>query len=270
LIPLPLEAIDRAIELNGASVAMNRRAFAWGRFQAHDPAQIEALLDEPVAPAQQTPDDVIADRRRRLVAYQNEAYALRFQHTIDAVRAAEARAGGDGRLTEAVAKSLYKLMAYKDEYEVARLHTETTFRNDISAQFDGAARITYSFAPPLFARRDPVNGHLLKRRYGPWMYLALGLLAKGRRLRGTRFDPFGYLADRKLERRLIEDFEAAIHTLVAALNGDTLSDAVVIAELPMAIKGYGHVKDRSICPYRERLATLTAQFGIAGDQVRAA
>jgi len=137
-------------------------------------------------------------------------------------------------------------MAYKDEYEVARLHTSTGFRDEIRAQFDGAVRITYSFAPPLFARRDPATGHLLKRRYGHWMHKALRLLAKGRGLRGTRLDPFGYLADRKLERKLIEEYESTIRKLLASLDRKTLDDALIIAELPMAIKGYGHVKDCSI------------------------
>lgn len=262
LIPLSFAAIDRAIALNGAAVAMNRRAFAWGRAQAHMPDALTTLLGlKDEAPASEEVDTLIARRRAMLVEYQNVAYAERFMRTMRLVRAREQQVDpGSADFSTAIAKSLYKLMAYKDEYEVARLHTDTGFRREVAAQFEGGHRIRYSFAPPLFARRDPATGRLKKHLYGAWMYPALKLLAKGKALRGTWLDPFGRLADRQLERRLITEFETRISELMDALDRDNLELATRIAALPMGIKGYGHVKDRNLAKVDKEQTRLMDEF----------
>ncbi|TRW18312.1 indolepyruvate ferredoxin oxidoreductase family protein [Glacieibacterium frigidum] len=248
LIPLSLDAIERAVILNGAAVGMNRAAFAWGRAEAHDPAAVARAVDAPanLPPQAETAQGVIDHRADLLGRYQDAAYAARFRALAETARAAENVAvPGSERFTIAVAKSLAKLMAYKDEYEVARLHVESGFQSGVLAQFEGTPRISYSFAPPLFARRDPATGELRKQRFGPWMTPLLKLLAKGRRLRGTPFDPFGGMTDRRLERRMIEDYIAEVETLAARLRPDTLDTATAIAALPLRIRGYGHVKDRN-------------------------
>ena len=151
-------------------------------------------------------------------------------------------------------------MAYKDEYEVARLFTDTSFRQAVSGQFEGSHRIRHSFAPPLFARRDPVTGRLKKHTFGPWMGLALKLLARGKRLRGTWADPFGWLPDRKLERRLVTDFERRIMELSEGLTAENVDLAALVASLPMKIKGYGHVKDRNLAQVRGEERALMEEW----------
>ena len=272
LIPLSFEALDRAIELNGAAVAMNRLAFAWGRTQAHDPDKLSEILgldDKPEA--SEDVDTVILRRRAMLVAYQDETYAQRYERTLRLVRAREHQVAPKSiELTMAVAKCLYKLMAYKDEYEVARLYTDTGFLESIAEQFEGRHRIKFSFAPPLFAKRNPATGRLRKHLFGSWMYPALRLLAYGKRLRGTKLDPFGYLADRKLERSLIDDFEALVAELVNGLSRDNLPLATRIAGLSMGIKGYGHVKDRNLAKVKKEEARLMKDFRNDGHLRRAA
>jgi indolepyruvate ferredoxin oxidoreductase len=165
------------------------------------------------------------------------------------VRAAEtAQAGGGGELpfTRAVMRSLFKLMSYKDEYEVARLYTSGDFRRALEQQFEGEFTLKFHLAPPLFSEKDPVTGHLRKREYGPWMMRAFGLLARLRVLRGTRLDPFGYLAERRMERRLIADYESLLERLLPKLDGANSALISEIAALPLAIRGFGHVKERNL------------------------
>ncbi|AEG94815.1 indolepyruvate ferredoxin oxidoreductase family protein [Ramlibacter tataouinensis] len=260
-VPLGLAALMRAIELNGVAVEANKAAFAWGRRAAHDPASVEKLL----APAQvvefkkrETLDSVIARRVEFLTAYQNAAYSQAYSAFVEKVRAAEAPLG-KASLAEAVARNLFKLMAYKDEYEVARLHTETGFRERIAAQFEGDWRVNYHLAPPLLARRN-AKGELVKRKYGPAMGLGFRILAKLRGLRGTALDPFGATSERRTERALIAEYRACIDELLASLDAGNHALAVEIARVPEQIRGFGHVKERHLAPARVRWSALMQQW----------
>ena len=271
LVPLSFASIDRAIELNGAAVAMNRQAFAWGRLAAVDPqAVVEAAGLAPARAAvvdaipavlddsrlSRDLDGSIARREAFLVDYQNAAYAARYRALVDRVRAAEqARVPGSTALTAAVARYAFKLMAYKDEYEVARLHSSAVFRQRIAEQFEGDYKLVFHLAPPLLAKRD-AEGRLTKRAYGPWMQRAFGLLAKFRGLRGTAFDVFGYTAERRMERQLIEDYTRTVDGLLARLDGGNVDLAVKIASVPEQIRGYGHVKEAHL----ERAQALQAEL----------
>ena len=313
LVPVSLDALLRAIELNAAAVEMNKTAFAWGRLAAIDPVAVraaagipsllpsgeggrrpdegrsgaQALLDplphnrpspQTRAPAGATAlgaartdgsqaqllapkgegllqlplddarlsrglDEVIARRDAFLTDYQNAAYAKRYRALVDKVRAAETtQVPGSTALTEAVARYAFKLMAYKDEYEVARLYTSGDFQRRVAQQFEGNYTIRFHLAPPLLAKKD-ADGHLIKKEYGPWMMKAFGLLAKMRFLRGGMFDVFGRTHERRTERKLIEDYFSDITALLAELSPGNSALAVEIASVPERIRGYGHVKE---------------------------
>jgi len=251
LVPVSAAALEQAIELNGVAVAFNRQAFLLGRRFADQPERVERLLDsnEPLArPA--TLDEILVDRERRLTAYQSADYARRYRDQVSRVRAADPRAGDADSVTLAVARQLYKLMAYKDEYEVARLYSDGDFRRKLEAQFEGDYELRFNLAPPLFSKRDPRTGQLLKREYGPWMIGAFGLLARLRFLRGTAFDPFGYTAERRRERGDIDEYCALLDVLCTSLDAASYPAARELAELPRRLRGFGHVKDRN----RELLA----------------
>ncbi|HRQ64034.1 MAG TPA: 2-oxoacid:acceptor oxidoreductase family protein, partial [Xanthomonadaceae bacterium] len=270
LVPLSFEAIDRAVELNGAAVAMNRKAFAWGRLAAIDPdAVTRAALGTHVGAASaampsplddetlsRNLDEQIARREAFLTDYQNAAYAKDYRALVDRVREAEQEvASGSTKLTEAVARYHFKLMAYKDEYEVARLYTSGDFAKKVAEQFEGNYRLHFNLAPPLFARRD-AEGKLIKREYGPWMMRAFGLLAKFKGLRGSAFDLFGYTAERKGERQLIVDYRNTVDELLSGLNADKLDLAIEIASIPEHIRGFGHVKHTHLGKARARWIEL--------------
>ncbi|MHB2165428.1 indolepyruvate ferredoxin oxidoreductase family protein [Alsobacter sp. R-9] len=268
-IPLSAAALERAIELNGEAVAMNKAAFAWGRRAAHDPASVEALIAGPTQSVQHhgdrhlstSLDEVIARRVALLTAYQDAAYAKRFADRIDRVRAAERHfAPGSTALTEAAARSLAKLMAYKDEYEVGRLYSDGEFLKTLRGQFDGDLRISVHLAPPLLARRDETTGLPRKTTFGPWMLRAMGVLAKLKGLRGTAFDVFGYTQERRTERRLVAEFEALLDDIARDLSAANLPAAVALAELPQTIRGFGHVKDRNLAAAKARQADLLERF----------
>ncbi len=257
LIPLHRGAILRAIELNGASVDANKRAFALGREAALSLATLMAKV--PQAQQPQTLGELIDVRVRDLVAYQDEAYADRYCAFLEKVgRREEAAAPGSQALTGAVARNLYKLMAIKDEYEVARLYTDGRFAEQIKEQFEGDVTLRVHLAPPFLARRNPVTGVLEKRSFGPWMLTAMKLLAKGKRLRGTSFDIFGWTAERKAERGLIADYERRIDKLLPQLTQANLALAVEYAEVPGSIRGFGHVKAANIGKAEARYAQLEA------------
>jgi indolepyruvate ferredoxin oxidoreductase len=212
-IPLSSAAIERAIELNGEAVAMNKAAFHWGRRAAVDRAQVEALARPAAAKLSDalhlsdSLDEIIERRVKFLTGYQGAAYAARYRSLVEKVRAAEvARTPGKTGLAEAVARYLFKLMAYKDEYEVARLYTDGSFLAQVADTFDGdKLRFEFHLAPPLLARRDPTTGLPRKMSFGPWLLPAFRLLARLKFLRGTAFDPFGRTQERRTERKLIED-----------------------------------------------------------------
>ena len=263
LLPLTAEAIERAIELNGVAVERNKQAFLWGRMAAHDPESVARL----VGPAEDEPDiaqdleEIIRRRRAYLTDYQDEAYASRYEDLIRQVQAVEARRmPGHEDLTRAVAHGYFKLLAYKDEYEVARLYTDGAFQRRLKETFDGGYKVELHLAPPLLARRDPATGELRKTAYGPWIFKAMKLLARFKRLRGTVFDPFGYTADRRLERQLLADYEALIMEITDGLEQANHCYAVELAGLPEHIRGYGHVKTENARKVGERQAELLNLF----------
>jgi indolepyruvate ferredoxin oxidoreductase len=266
-LPLSAEAIETAIKLNGEAAEMNISAFRFGRRVVADPAAIDKLA----APAGATTDardlsqsfDEMVERRvAYLTAYQDAAYAKRYRDRIDAVKAAEAgKAPGKCELAEAVARNLFKLMAYKDEYEVARLYGDGAFLRQVAQEFDGERlRFSFHLAPPLLARRDPRTGVPRKITFGPWMLTGFKLLLRLKFLRGTAFDPFGYSAERRLERKLIADYEATLDELLAKLDADNHHLAVAIAAIPEKIRGFGHVKARHLAAAKADETTLLDQF----------
>jgi len=263
LVPVSAAAIERAIELNAVAVAFNRSAFRWGRRHAVDPGLVAARALPAKAPAlSQSLDEAVARRVEFLRQYQDVAYAERYARRVRQVREAEAaRTPGRTALGETAARALFKLMAYKDEYEVARLYADGEFRRRLAAQFDGPYRLRFHLAPPLWAARDPETGHLQKRAYGGWMLAAFAVLAKLRRLRGTPFDPFGRTPERRAERALIAEYERTLDTIVAGLTPENHAIAVEWAAVPFEIRGYGHVKEASRERAAAKAAALAAQFG---------
>ncbi|HTA66058.1 MAG TPA: indolepyruvate ferredoxin oxidoreductase family protein, partial [Xanthomonadaceae bacterium] len=285
LVPVSLDALLRAIELNGASVKMNKEAFAWGRLAAIDPgavrvaaglkSDVQALAD-PVprtlsgtqvaylplddARISHNLDESISRREIFLTGYQDAAYAKRYRALVDKVRASEAaQVPGSTKLTEAVARYAFKLMAYKDEYEVARLYTSGDFQRRVAQQFEGDYKLKFHLAPPLFSKKD-AEGHLIKKEYGPWMMKAFGLLAKLKFLRGGTFDIFGRTEERRIERRLIEDYFSDIETLLKGLSPDKVALAVEIASMPERIRGYGHVKEKHLAEALPKWKALMQQW----------
>ncbi len=263
-IPVSLEAIERAIELNGRAVEMNRMALHRGRQYAVDPAAVARAIritSDTAAQSKSTSAQTLeekTDRRRNLlVRYQNEAYANRYLNLVQrARRAEEANAPGLRGFAESVARYYYKLLAYKDEYEVARLFTESEFRKQLELQFEGDYRLSFHMAPPLLARRNRVTGLPVKTTFGPWLERMLSLLARMRFLRGTPFDPFGHSADRKLERQLILQYEEIMNEVIAILSVDNYRLAVELASYPETIRGFGHIKRRHVDETQERVTEL--------------
>ena len=271
-IPLTAEAIERAIELNGQAVAMNQAAFRWGRCAAHDPAPVEALA-KPAPGAisesrklSQSFDEMVARRVAFLTDYQNASYATRYRALVDQTEAAEgARAPGKSGLAEAVARYLFKLMAYKDEYEVARLYTDGAFAKQVANAFTGdPLRFEFHLAPPILARRDPATGAPRKISFGPWMMSVFKLLAPLKVLRGTAFDPFGYFAERRAERKLIADYEATLAEILDRLTPDNHHLAVGLAAIPEKIRGFGHIKMRHLKAAKADEAALLDQLRTGG------
>jgi len=256
VIPLSRQAIEQAIELNGVEVAMNKAAFAWGRRATVEPEAVAAIANGRRGGGRQaeilpTLDGLVARRGEFLAAYQDQGYADRYTALVTRVREAEERvAPGQSRLGEAVAVNLFKLMAVKDEYEVARLYTDGSFRRQLQRDLSSWQRLEFHLAPPVLGERDSVTGHLRKRVFGPWMIWVFRLLAKAKRLRGTRYDIFGYSSERRTERRLLAEYEATLDTLLAVLSPDRHERAIVLALWPEPIRGFGHVKDANIAVAR--------------------
>jgi indolepyruvate ferredoxin oxidoreductase len=252
----------RAIELNGVQVDNNQRAFEWGRRCAHDlgavqanfqAAQIIQFIKKPSL------DQTIDKRVQFLTGYQDAAYAAQYKAFVDKVIAAESSLGGGRQLSEAVARYLFKLMAYKDEYEVARLHTDPAFVEKIEAMFEGDYRIVHHLAPPLTAKKNS-RGELVKQPFGPWMRKVFGVLARLKGLRGAALDPFARSDERKTERALIGEYRACIDELLGTLSADNLKLAAEIARIPEDIRGYGHVKARHLSAARAKWDALMARW----------
>jgi indolepyruvate ferredoxin oxidoreductase len=267
-IPLAGASIERAIELNGEAVDMNKAAFEWGRRAVVEPAVVEALV-KPAPDAtsdartlSQSFDEVVARRVAFLTAYQNASYAARYRRLVEKAQAAEAaRAPGKTGLADAVARYLFKLMAYKDEYEVARLYSDGAFVKQVNSELGGERlRFHVHLAPPLLARRDKATGEPKKMTFGPWIFPLFALLAKFKVLRGTAFDPFGYSTERKTERALVRDYEALLDEVLAKLDAGNHHIAVGLAAIPEKIRGFGHVKLRHLKAAKADEAVLLDQF----------
>jgi indolepyruvate ferredoxin oxidoreductase len=266
-IPLSTEAVEGAIALNGEAVETNLSAFRWGRRAALDPAAVEALAaprPEERSDARrlsQSFDEMVRRRIEFLTAYQNAAYAERYRVWVEKTKTAEAaQAPGRCGLAEAVARSLFKLMAYKDEYEVARLYADGAFQKQLAAQFDGTHRQEFHLAPPLLARRDPATGIPKKMTFGPWILSVFRCLARLKFLRGSFADPFGYSEERRTERKLIGDYESLLAEVLAELTPANHALAVGLAAIPEKIRGFGHVKLRHLQAAKADEAALLEQF----------
>ncbi|MBS3647851.1 indolepyruvate ferredoxin oxidoreductase family protein [Pseudaminobacter sp. 19-2017] len=249
-LPLSAEAIERAITLNGEAVAMNIAAFHWGRRAAHQPDHVRRLVqaagNAPASIEAQSLDDVIARRVAFLTGYQNVAYAERYADRVAAVRQAENKVGpGSTELTEAVARGLFKLMAVKDEYEVARLYTDGSFKRQLAKEFDGYDRLEFHLAPPILGQRS-ADGEPRKSRFGGWMMTGFRVLAAMKGLRNSFVDPFSYLAERRAEQALLRRYEEDLDLVLSLLEPRRLEAAVALASLPQLIRGYGHIKQASI------------------------
>jgi indolepyruvate ferredoxin oxidoreductase len=268
LVPVSQAALTAAITLNGAGVKENLRAFSIGRLAAQAPGRLPQFAPaRPPAPVRSLAD-IIAHRSAHLTAYQNEAYSARYRKLVELVRAKETALGLSGEaLSKAVAVNFAKLMAYKDEYEVARLYTNGDWQKALQATFSGAPKITLHLAPPLLAKRDKVTGHLKKQAFGAWMLPAFRVLARFKGLRGGPLDIFGATEERRMERALRDQYEADIARMATALTADTNDIAVKLAELPDQIRGFGHVKEAAVkkaATEREKLLAAFAAAATAG------
>jgi indolepyruvate ferredoxin oxidoreductase len=266
LLPLSAKSIEQAIEINGVGIKMNTQAFQLGRLAAADPARLAAMMkgqDATVAPKtldEMSLDEIIAHRSALLTEYQDENLAARYRNMVTQVRNAADNGGFGDALPRAVAINYAKLLAYKDEYEVARLYTDGSFEKQIHDQFDGDFKISFNLAPPMLAGGTDALGRPRKRAFGAWMMPVFRLLAKMRGLRGTAFDIFGRSADRRLERDLIAGYEKDVAHVLTLLSPLTLDTAIELLSLPDRIRGYGPVKEKSVQDAKARYAQLAADL----------
>jgi indolepyruvate ferredoxin oxidoreductase len=266
LIPVSAGAICRAIELNGLAVDMNKSAFEWGRRAAADRDAVNdaagiGAIETTGGDVPESLEDLMAYRSSELTAYQDASYADRYRQTVNRIAAAEENVSDSvGRLAQAVAQNLYRLMAYKDEYEVARLYADPSFRRDLEQQFEDIDRLEVLLAPPLLSRPDPETGRIEKRVFGPWIFPAMGLLARFKKLRGTMFDPFGRTEERRMERALIGEYEAIINEVAEGLSAENLRLALALVEVPDIIRGFGAIKADNVAAARAEWAALLADW----------
>ena len=269
-IPLQKASLMRAIELNAVAVDNNKTAFEWGCRAAHNWHEVEALINVSQNPSQiiefkkrDSLEAIIAKRIAFLTDYQNTAYAKQYTDFVDRIRSKELALNAENnnnlKLTESVAKNLFKLMAYKDEYEVARLHSNGDFEKKIASMFEGDYKLNYHLAPPLIAKKND-KGELQKQQFGPWMLTSFRLLAKLKGLRGTAFDVFGRSAERQMERELITDYTRSMEAVMQRLNAENMNTALEIARIPEQIKGFGHVKEKSVVVARLKWDGLMKLF----------
>jgi len=281
LIPLSEESIFKALELNGVAVDFNKQAFMWGRRTAVDSNAVEEIsgVREQRFKAQESLADIVDYRYQDLVAYQNKAYAEQYKARISEIEQEVEQAeinslGAAGEFTKAVAKALHRVMAYKDEYEVARLYTDGRFKQQLAEKFEGKLKLNFHMAPPLFSKKDADTGHLRKIKFGPYMFGMFKLLAPMKLLRGTKLDIFGYSEERKMERALIAQLNQTVNTLLAGLSADKVQHAIEIVELVLDVRGYGHVKQANYQQYQLRLEQQLKRYqgdiSIAVEVVNAA
>ena len=263
-IPLAYDTLQRAIEINAVAVDANKKAFEWGRAAAHDVEMVKriAFPDNVVElkRVSNSLEEIVAKRVEFLTGYQNAAYAKRYADLVERVRRVESDRLQSNRVTEAVARFYFKLLAYKDEYEVGRLHSDPAFRAKIAAQFDGDYKLNFYMAPPIVSKPDPVTGKIAKKRFGPWMMSAFSLLSRLKFLRGSAFDVFGYTAERSTERALIGEYEATVEEILARLSADSQEVAVQLASIPDDIRGYGHIKEGNLKVARIKWDDLLARL----------
>lgn len=265
-LPVKVQSLEKAITDNGVAVAYNQQVFKIGRLMAHDPKQVELLMEQGAAIPEWevlsvTTDELIARRESDLVDYQSKSYAKKFTTLINQVREAEAKLAGDNEdITEAAARYLYKLMAYKDELEVARLYTDGTWQKQIEENFSGDYEIKFHMAPPLISKRDPITGQLKKREFGGWMLSALKLASKFKGMRNTPLNPFGYSAERKEDKEILSQYESVLKQIISGLNEENKEVALEMAHVPEFIRGYGHVRTENVEVAQRRWTTLNEQF----------
>jgi indolepyruvate ferredoxin oxidoreductase len=272
-IPLAKASIFRAIELNAVAVQQNKTAFEWGCRAAHNPSEVQKIVNPGQVvefKKRESLDSLVARRVEFLTGYQSAIYAGDYKAFVDRVKLAEEKMGQKSLpLTESVARYLFKLMAYKDEYEVARLHTDPAFHAKITAMFEGDFKLNYHLAPPLIAKRN-AKGELLKSKFGPSTLLVFRLLARLKGLRGGSFDVFGRSSERQAERALIGDYKTSIEAVLNRVTPDNLALAAEIARIPELIKGYGHVKARNLAAARTKWHALEQEFNHPSASQRAA
>ncbi|HEX4196319.1 MAG TPA: indolepyruvate ferredoxin oxidoreductase family protein [Caulobacteraceae bacterium] len=260
-IPISEPALLRAIEINGVAVETNRQAFAWGRVAGHDLAGAERAAGvRPPPPADESLDQRIERLAADLTAYQDRRYADRYRALTGLAAAADAKAGGDGGFAMTVARQAHRLMAYKDEYEVARLYAEPGFAESLGREFQSHGRLSVWLAPPMLSRIDPATGRPKKRKFGPWVFTAFKWLAKGKALRGSGLDPFGHSAERRQERALIETYEADIRAACGRLEAGRYAEAAALAAWPAEVRGFGPVKAEAAGRALALRAQLLAAF----------
>jgi len=274
-IPVSGASLERAIELNGVAVEFNKKSFVWGRRAALDLEKVRRIaMPAAVIPIDQhfsrNLDELVERRVKFLADYQDAAYAARYRALVEKVRRREQDAVNSTKLTEAVARYYAKLLAYKDEYEVARLHADGEFRRKIESMFEGDYRVVYHLAPPLLARKDPVSGEPRKMRFGTWMLPVFKVLKSFKFLRGTALDPFGYTEERRIERALTREYEETVERLLPALTPQNHATAVQIAAIPEEIRGFGHIKARSLSAARHKREELLARYEAGPAAERAA
>jgi len=262
LVPVSLHAMLRAIELNGVEIQKNKLAFSWGRLAAVSPERIQELMqsDDPTK-ADATLQDVVERRADFLLDYQNQALADRYTALVEKSRRAAEEVDANDELAIAVARSYFKLLSYKDEYEVARLHTQTGFLEKVRRDFGSQAKLRFHLAPPLLNGKKDARGRPRKKEFGAWMIPAFRLLAGLRRLRGSKLDLFGYTAERRMERALIGEFEASVASLLSVLSKENIGDAIAVVRLYMDIRGYGPVKEQAVADVRAKIAAHAIMQG---------
>jgi indolepyruvate ferredoxin oxidoreductase len=264
LLPLSAAAIDAAIEANGIAVDLNKRAFRWGRLAAVNLQEVQALAGLTEPDLAEAPTDgvrTIEQYAAELERYQDNTYAGRFRRLMATAAAATAPHGEKGaELLAAIAANTFKVMAYKDEYEVARLYSEPLFNATLEGQFSSYRRLSVYLAPPLISRRDKVTGRPRKLKFGPWMFRAMALLAKAKRLRGTCLDPFGHTDERKAERALRDAYLADVTLGLSRLSPANLDDMLALARLPQDVRGFGPVKEAAMDRYAGARADLVSKL----------